>query len=92
MILDIHSDRTLKFIGRIDVDEDTGACRFVNGDDSLRIHIERTLTQGPRIELNKISPSDPQRFKLALDTVLSLGGFCTAATAEWYSTTSHVEP
>ena len=87
-ILHISSRQTFQPAGRIEMDETTGACRFLDGDDKLRIHIERTLSKGVHIEMVHISPSDPKRFETAFACVLALGDFCTEDMADRLSSRS----
>lgn len=82
MIVRVCSEKDYRLVGKIDVDADTGACIFVDGEDPLKRHVDRSMRRGIFIEGRRVLPSDGKRFETALDCVLSHGGFCTADIAD----------
>jgi len=72
---------TLEPAGVIQMDDQSGACRFLNGRDDLRSWVERAMSKGIHAETRIVPPSDID-FITALDCVLSIGGFCRAEMAE----------
>jgi hypothetical protein len=81
MRLRICDRNTLLSAGAIQVDDETGACLFLEGRDKLRAWVERAMAEGIHAETRVVPPSDID-FMTTLDSVLSVGGFCRAEMAE----------
>jgi len=81
MIIRVCEWGTFTPAGTIDLDDQTGACRCLDGTKKLHGWVERAMAEGIHAETRVVPPSDID-FMTTLDSVLSVGGFCRAEMAE----------